>query len=143
MRIVINPEYMNGQSTSLRAGLAAAGSDAEAAVVVLGDQPDVHASTIRAVVREYERSGKPVVQALYGGRPGHPLLFDRSLWADLSSIQGDRGARDLLKEHPNWIARVEVNRDLPPDLDTWEDYEKLRSRSGNPVTQTSSRSTPT
>lgn len=132
MRIVINPEYMSGQSTSLRAGLAAASPDARAAVVVLGDQPDIHASTISAVVAEYERSGKPVVQALYGGRPAHPILFDRSLWPELSSIQGDLGARDLLKKHPEWIARVEVNRDLPPDLDTWEDYERL---TGRPVTQ--------
>lgn len=115
----------------MRVGLEAVGPDARAAVVLLGDQPGLEAGAIRAVVEEYERSGSKVVQAHYRGRPGHPVLFDRATWEELKAIEGDKGARDVLKKHPEWIQAAELDLDLPPDLDTWEDYEKLRA--GGPV----------
>ena len=125
MRVVINPDYQTGQASSLRVGLEAAAEESRAAVVMLGDQPGLEAQSIRAVMDEYERTGSKVVQARYQGRAGHPVLFDRTVWDDLKSIEGDKGARDLLKEHPEWVCGVELGRQLPPDLDTWEDYEKL------------------
>jgi molybdenum cofactor cytidylyltransferase len=131
VRVVVNPDYASGQASSLRVGLKAAGSDARAAVVLLGDQPGLKADSIRLVIEEYERSGSKVVQAHYKGRPGHPVLFDKATWEELKAIEGDKGARDVLKRHPEWIKAAELDRDLPPDLDTWEDYEKLRA--GGPV----------
>lgn len=128
-RVVVNPDYAEGQATSLRAGLRAADPKSRAAVVLLGDQPAVDAVNLRALVDTYERSEAPIVQAAYSGRPGHPVLFDRSLWADLEAIEGDKGARDLLKNHPEWIVRVEFGGEVPKDLDTWEDYERLRKGS--------------
>jgi len=129
--VVVNPDYASGQSTSLRVGLQAAGPDAKAAVVLLGDQPGLEADAIRAVIEEYERTGSKVVQAHYRDRPGHPVLFDRATWGELESIEGDKGARDVLRKHPEWIRAAEIERDLPADLDTWEDYERLRA--GGPV----------
>ena len=125
-RIVVNPDYRQGQATSLRVGLGAMSDDSQAAVVILGDQPAVDRQKVRAVVTSYLESESPVVQAAYGGRPGHPVLFDRSTWPDLVAIDGDRGARDLLKMHPEWIRTVELGGEVPADLDTWEDYERLK-----------------
>jgi molybdenum cofactor cytidylyltransferase len=127
MRVVVNPDYESGQSSSLRVGLDAAQPNAKAAVVVLGDQPGLETDAIRAVVEEYERTASKVVQTDYRGRPGHPVLFDRATWEELKSIEGDKGARDVLKNHPDWIRAAEIDRELPPDLDTWEDYERLRA----------------
>lgn len=100
--------------------------DSEAAVLILGDQPGVDAPKVRAIVASYTQAAVPVVQATYGGKPGHPILFDRSVWADLMAIDGDRGARDVLKQHPEWIRTVELGGEVPADLDTWEDYERLK-----------------
>jgi molybdenum cofactor cytidylyltransferase len=125
-RIVLNPDYRQGQATSLRVGLEAMAEDSQAAVVILGDQPAVDTGKVGAVVSSYLESASPVVQATYGGRPGHPVLFDRSTWSDLLAIDGDRGARDLLKMHPEWIRTVELGGEVPADLDTWEDYDRLK-----------------
>lgn len=124
-RTIVNPDWERGQSTSLQAALRAASPDARAAVVILGDQPGIGAEHIRAVIDAYERIGGPVVQTRYGGRPGHPVLFDRGVWDALMGIEGDKGARQVLRAHPEWITPLDVPGDPPPDVDTWEDYERL------------------
>lgn len=129
-RIVLNPNYAEGQSTSLRAGLEAADPSAAAAVILLGDQPYLRSDTIRLAFEHFCESPSLIVQATYGGRPGHPVVFDRAVWSELLSIEGDTGARDLLRGNPERVTRVEVGGEPPRDLDTWEDYQLLTS-SGN------------
>lgn len=124
-RTVANPDYAEGQSTSLRAGLRSLGADARAAVVLLGDQPGITPDAIRVVVEAYEEGGGPVVQAGYGGRPGHPVLFDRSIWPELEALAGDVGARDILSLHPEWVTTAGVEGELPEDVDTWDDYRRI------------------
>jgi molybdenum cofactor cytidylyltransferase len=130
-RTCVNPEYARGQSTSLSAGLEAASPQSEAAVILLGDQPRMGADVVRAVVDAYRRTGGAVVRAWWGGRPGHPVLFDRGVWPHLQAVDGDRGARDLLKAHPEWEVRVDAGDVAPSDLDTWDDYERLKG-AGSP-----------
>ncbi len=124
-RALLNPDYLQGQSSSLRAGLRAAGPDIRGAVILLGDQPTVGVEAIRAVMAEYERRGGPVVRAMYGGEPGHPVLIDRSLWSYVEAIAGDIGARELLADHPDWVVPVAVAGERPHDIDSWEDYQRL------------------
>jgi molybdenum cofactor cytidylyltransferase len=124
--IVHNPEHASGQASSLRAGLEALTEDVGAALVLLGDQPGVSAEAVKRVIDVYEQTGGPVVQARYGDAPGHPVLFDRSVWAQLTTIEGDRGARDLLRAHPEWVVPVRLGAEPPPDVDTWADYERLQ-----------------
>ncbi len=124
-RARVNPDYLEGQSSSLRAGLRAAGPEIRAAVLLLGDQPTVGVGAIRAVLAEYERRGGPVVRATYGGVPGHPVLIDRSVWSEVEAIAGDVGARELLANHPEWVTEVELAAGRPADVDTWDDYQRL------------------
>jgi molybdenum cofactor cytidylyltransferase len=63
-----------------------------------------------------------VVQAVFGGKPNHPTLFEKELWPELKAIEGDKGAREVLKKNPEWVVQVELGGELPSDLDTWEDY---------------------
>ncbi|HEY8201806.1 MAG TPA: nucleotidyltransferase family protein [Actinomycetota bacterium] len=132
-RTCLNPRYASGQSTSLEAGLDAADPASEAAVVLLGDQPRIGAEVVRAVVDRFRESGARVVRAWYGGRPAHPVLFARSVWDALRTVEGDRGARELLKAHPDWEVRLEAGPEVPSDLDTWEDYERLKAGPTPPV----------
>ena len=131
-RIVVNPDFSEGQATSLRAGLLQLSSECRAAVILLGDQPGVAPEAVRAVIGAYEEGAGPVVQATYGGRPGHPVLFDRRVWPDVLAVEGDVGARDLLVQHPEWVTLVEVGGLPPPDVDTWEDYRRLCEEGTNP-----------
>lgn len=126
VRTVMNERYRDGLASSLRIGLEALGDEIEAAVVLLGDQPDIPPETIRAVVDAHRGGTRPIVQTTYDGRPGHPVLVDRVMWETVRAIEGDTGAGELIADHPDRVADVEVGGDLPSDLDTWQDYEDLR-----------------
>jgi molybdenum cofactor cytidylyltransferase len=130
--IVLNPEYAQGQSASLRSGLRALGPEVAAAVVLLGDQPGIRPEAIQAVVQAWRAGSEPVVRASYEGRPSHPMLFDRSAWVELVQIQGDEGARGLLEAHPEWRSTAEVGGSAPEDIDTEEDYARAKAAFGPP-----------
>jgi molybdenum cofactor cytidylyltransferase len=133
---VLNPRHAEGQATSLRAGLEAAGPDADAAVVLLGDQPAIRPEAVRAVLDAFERGAGPVVQASYGGRGAHPTLLARRVWPRvLDEIGGDRGAREALRRHPEWRTLVEVGGAVPDDVDTEEDYRRVRAAFEGPASQ--------
>ncbi|MDQ6802312.1 MAG: nucleotidyltransferase family protein [Acidobacteriota bacterium] len=120
-RIVINPDYERGMSTSLQAGLRAVG-DAEAAIIALGDQPFVEAKTIDALVEEYRRSQSPIVVPTYDGRRGNPVLIDRSLFERAMEIRGDVGFRAVFGKDK--VAEVPVSDSgVIIDIDTMEDFE--------------------
>jgi molybdenum cofactor cytidylyltransferase len=126
VRVVLNPAAAEGQATSLRTGLAAMPPEVSAALVLLGDQPGVRPDAVRAVA-----SGPgPIRRASYGGRPGHPVRLDREVWQDAMGLEGDAGARELLRRYPDLLVEVEVGGEPPPDVDTPEDYARLRDPSG-------------
>jgi molybdenum cofactor cytidylyltransferase len=100
----------------LASTLARAGDEWQAVVVLLGDQPLVPGAAVARVVGAWRAGAGPVVTAAYGGRPGHPKLFDRRLLPDLLRLAGDAGARDLVAGHPEWVHQVEVG-DLGSDAD--------------------------
>ena len=129
VKVVVNHHYLLGMSTSLRAGLEAMNPQAEGAIVLLGDQPLVGPDVINAVINKYEETRAPIVAPWSGRRWGNPVLFARSLFAELAAVRGDRGGRQVLARH-----REEMVLVYPPgddwwsDLDTWEDYLTLCCR---------------
>lgn len=128
-----------GMGHVLASTLAKAGDDWEAVVVLLGDQPLVPGGAVARVVEAWRAGAGPVVTATYGGRPGHPRLFDRGLLPELLSLTGDTGARDLVlaaATHPDRVHRVEVG-DLGSDADV--DVEADLVRVGHLLTTTNRR----
>jgi nicotine blue oxidoreductase len=128
--VVVNPQYAAGQSTSLHAGVDAVPSSARAALVLLGDQPEVGAEAIRAVVEAHARSGAPVVRAAYGGRPSHPVLLGHAVWPGVQGLRGDQGARALIAAHGPRVELVRMEGSAPEDVDTADDYARLLARLG-------------
>jgi molybdenum cofactor cytidylyltransferase len=124
-----------GMGHVLARTLARATGDWGAVVVLLGDQPLVPGRAVGRVVQAWRGGAGPVVTATYGGRPGHPKLFDRRLLPDLLRLGGDAGARDLVAAHPGWVHRVEVG-DLGSDADV--DVEADLERVGRLLTTTTS-----
>jgi molybdenum cofactor cytidylyltransferase len=128
-----------GMGHVLASTLAQAGDDWEAVVVLLGDQPLVPGGAVARVVEAWRAGAGPVVTATYGGRPGHPRLFDRGLLPELLRLTGDTGARDLVlaaATHPDRVHRVEVG-DLGSDTDI--DVEADLERVGHLLTTTNRR----
>ena len=125
-RVVENPGWASGQSTSVRAGILACGPGAEAAVVLLGDQPLVTGAAVGRLVDAFE-GGARVAVATYGGRRRNPVLFAREVWPLLlEELSGDEGARSVLRRRPEIVAEVPCDGVAEPfDVDTREDLERL------------------
>ena len=126
IRVVENPGWAEGMSTSVRAGLRALGPEVQAAVVLLADQPLVGAGALERLVEAFER-GARIAVATYGRRPRNPVLFSREVWPLLmSELSGDEGARSFLRRHPELVRRVPCDgAGNPADVDTAEDLRRL------------------
>jgi CTP:molybdopterin cytidylyltransferase MocA len=131
VRIVENPDWARGQSTSVGAGLAACGPEARAAVVLLADQPLVGPGAVERLV-EASEGGAKVAVATYGGRPRNPVLFSREVWPLLlRELSGDEGARGFIRRHPELVEHVPCDGvGDPADVDTEEDLRRLDRRRG-------------
>ena len=127
LQMIANPDYAHGQSTSLRAGIAALGQDADAVVVLLGDQPFVTAAIVEQLVAEWRTSRAVIVAPTYVGQRGNPVLFARAVFPELLAVQGDQGARAVLAAERARVRLVAFDDPRPlADIDTPEDYERLR-----------------
>ena len=129
-RRVVNERPGDGLSSSLRVGLDAAAEDAsaEAALVVLGDQPALQPAVIRTVLGAAESSHALFVRALHAvdGAP-NPVLVRRAAWALAAGLSGDRGLGPLLAARPELVLEVAVEG-ASPDVDTPDDLATLQSR---------------
>jgi molybdenum cofactor cytidylyltransferase len=126
-RFVEAPDFHEGCTSSIRAGLEALHPQSAAVVLILGDQPGIDAKTIAAVVEGWRRMQRPIVRVSYRGRSGHPMLFAKALFGELRALHGDKGVWKLCDAHPEWEYEVEVDRPYPGDVNTWEDYTRLTS----------------
>jgi CTP:molybdopterin cytidylyltransferase MocA len=126
VRIVENPDWAQGQSTSVKVGLRSLGPQARAAVVLLADQPLVGPGAMGRLVEAFERGAKVAV-ATYGGQPRNPVLFSREVWPLLEAeLSGDEGARPFLRRHQELVTRVPCDEvGDPADVDTAEDLRRL------------------
>lgn len=126
-RVVVNPDYASGMASSLRVGLAALGPEIERAVVILGDQPDVSAAVLDELLDLQTAEQLPAAALSFGGLLHPPVVLDRHLWPELSSLEGDVGCRALIRSRPELVAALPVSEDCrhPVDIDTPEDYHRL------------------
>jgi molybdenum cofactor cytidylyltransferase len=124
--VVFNPDFLKGQSTSLKAGIAAVGESCDAALFLLGDLPLVCPGVIDAVVQKYKSTHASIVVPVFAGKRGNPVLLARSLFPMVLALEGDIGARPILAAHKDLIETVDIEHDgIHLDVDTWEDYRTV------------------
>lgn len=122
LRWIRNPFPERGLSLSLRLGFGVLGSEVEAAVILLGDQPRILAATIEAILAG--RGDRPVVASSAEGILAPPILVERSHFALLEGLGGDIGLRQILLDHPELVHAVEV-AGHPLDIDTPGDLGRV------------------
>jgi CTP:molybdopterin cytidylyltransferase MocA len=127
VRIVDNPDYDRGQLSSLLAGLGAIDrSRTEAVLVTLVDVPLVTADTVRTLLDAYRRRPAPIVRPVSNGRHGHPVIFDRSLFAELERADPSTGAKPVVRAHAAAMLEVPVEDEGAfADVDTPDEYARL------------------
>jgi molybdenum cofactor cytidylyltransferase len=98
-RVVINEGFQQGMGTSLKAGLSAVDAQAEAALIVLADQPLVRPATLDQLMTEHQSSKAQIVIPTYRGFRGNPVLLDRSVFPEVMALNGDIGCRAIFGNH--------------------------------------------
>jgi molybdenum cofactor cytidylyltransferase len=131
-RLVHNPDFAAGLSTSLHRGLAALSKDIEGALVCLGDMPEVTAGVIDRLIAAFDPlEGRAICLPTWAGKRGNPVLLARRYFAEVQAISGDVGARALIGEYPEAVSEVAMD-DLASGFGVLEDVdtpEDLSARS--------------
>jgi molybdenum cofactor cytidylyltransferase len=121
--VVVNDHYAEGQSTSLRAGLRAVPAGVNATVLATGDQPFINAEHLKCLADAWRATGAPIVATDYGDHHGVPILLARAVWPLAEAVEGDQGARALLRGQAGRIATVPAADALMGlDIDTEQGY---------------------
>lgn len=129
VKVVFNPSYKTGMLSSVQAGFKALPEDADAVLILLGDQPFVPTAVMDAVVEEYKSSNKRMVVPIHTGLRGHPLLIDMRYRDEIQRLDHEVGLRGLLHKHPQDVHELKVeDASILRDLDDMEDYQTELSR---------------
>ena len=124
VKFVENPDWKSGQSSSLKAGLAALTGKTGGVIFLLADQPQVSPTLIQALIERHAETLAPIIAPLVDGQRGNPVLFDHLTFQDLLKIQGDTGGRALFARYSvSWIDWHDAG--ILHDIDTEEDYQRL------------------
>jgi molybdenum cofactor cytidylyltransferase len=127
LKILINPDYKKGLSTSIATGLSQVGSRAAGIMFLLGDQPLLTLEVINKLIQVFKDTAAPIVVPLYGKKPGNPVIFKTSFIPELQKLTGDTGGRELVRKYWDQVQTVSIRpQRIGWDVDTWEDYQKIK-----------------
>ena len=130
LKIVINDRYQQGQSGSLQVGLRNVQKNFDSVMFILGDQPKLRSDTIDLLLESFWNSEKSICVPVCSGIRGNPTIFSRAAYASLMAIEGDIGAREIIRTNQEHILYVElddpqsfVDIDSPQDLELLEKHQ--------------------
>jgi molybdenum cofactor cytidylyltransferase len=121
--VAVNESYGEGCSSSIAAALPLVAPAADTLVLLLGDQPGVTAATVCRLVQG--RGEAPIAVCRYDDARGHPFAFGREVFGELAGLHGDKGVWKLIERRPELVREVRMPGLVPPDVDTWDDYEAV------------------
>jgi molybdenum cofactor cytidylyltransferase len=129
VRSTVNEQHASAEMmSSLQRGLRVLANEAvEAAMIGLGDQPQIQEGSVRAVRDAFLERKSPLIVPSYQMRRGHPWLVARPLWAEILEMSVSLTPRDFLSAHAKEIHYVNLtSSSILADLDTPEDYQIAR-----------------
>jgi molybdenum cofactor cytidylyltransferase len=119
-RVIENPDFSSGCGSSVSAAIGALG-DADRLVLLLGDQPGIRPADVRRLIG----APTPIGICRYTDGLGHPFLFRRELFGELTGLHGDKAVWRLLHSGRHRVTEIAVAGTVPIDVDTRDDYERL------------------
>jgi molybdenum cofactor cytidylyltransferase len=130
VRTVHNPDYALGLSTSLKAGIQALPPGTDAAVVCLGDMPEIDADLIDRLIEAFDPGqGRAIVVPTHRGKRGNPVLWGSAFFPAMADLEGDVGARHLIGQHQEAVVEVPIETDATLlDIDTPEALDAYLAR---------------
>jgi molybdenum cofactor cytidylyltransferase len=122
-QLVYNSDYASGMNGSVAAAISAVPDDCEGAILLLADMPLVTSAMLRALCDARRKSDAKLVVSTFGGVVAPPMLYGRSLFAELRELAGDGCGKRVLKRHRaeaielSWPAEALADLDVPEDVD--------------------------
>ena len=127
VRVVINSQFEQGMSTSIKAGVQEISPAARGILIALADQPFIPAAVIDTLIERFIAGEKGIVLPVYHGQRGHPVILGRQYERELLALSGDAGGREIVRSHPEDCLEVEVDaKGVVMDIDAPEDYQKIQ-----------------
>lgn len=130
MKIIHNPNYADGMSTSLKLGVQSIKEHVDAVMIFLADQPLISRVIIQSLIDKYiqcKDEGVRIIRPKYKGEVGHPILVDAVLLNEFHSINGDQGGKSIIKKYEAVTETVSFDNSMWGfDIDTPEDFQKVK-----------------
>lgn len=127
VELILNPDFGEGQSRALVHGVRALPGTTRAAVIGVGDQPLLRLEVVHRLVERFAQEGPLIVAPRYRGQRGNPVLFERSLFSELLTVEGDQGGRPVIERHAKEVVWIDVDDPCSGlDVDSIQDLEALR-----------------
>jgi molybdenum cofactor cytidylyltransferase len=127
IEIVVNHDFKEGMSSSVKCGIKNAPAGADAFMLLLGDQPFISPAIINRLLDEYQTSKHGIVIPVYNGKHGHPVIFAAKYKQELLAI-ADQGAKAVVNNHLQDILEVPLDApEILTDIDTPQDYQKAKA----------------
>lgn len=130
LKIIEAPDHAMGMAASLKAGIKALKPATDAALVILGDMPQISDDLLKRLVAAYQpREGRAIALPVADGKRGNPVLFDRRFFADILQLEGDVGARHIIGSNAEFVAEIPApSQEIFVDVDTPEAYQELLTK---------------
>jgi molybdenum cofactor cytidylyltransferase len=130
IKVVLNPRYREGMSTSIRKGLQALDHRSQGALIALGDQPRLKTRTVNCLIHAFALGKGKIVIPSFQRKMGHPVIFHRHYGRELKRLKGDVGGRSIIERHSQDVMKVRVRSEgVIKDIDTRQDYgRELKKR---------------
>jgi molybdenum cofactor cytidylyltransferase len=123
--VAVNENYLQGMLSSVICGFSALPENTNAALIFLGDQPQVPHQAAALVIENWEKTGKGIVIPTYQGKRGHPVLIETRYSNEIENLDHEKGLRQLMEIRKNDILEVDCQYpEILRDIDTPEEYEK-------------------
>ena len=123
VKVVVNPFYHQGMSTSIIVGLSLVDGKARRLMVALADQPLINNKVFNRLVEESLGADKGITIPIYRGKRGNPIIFSTKYKEELLSLKGDVGGKQIIKQHPDDILEVAIDSEsINIDIDTIGNY---------------------
>src|SRR3984893_9817722 len=131
VRLVHNPDYRDGLSPSVRAGVGAVSPQVEGIMISLADQPLLEPADVNFMVKAFalaKDAHKSIVVPLFHGQRGNPVILNSSYREAMLEVVGDVGCKRVIKRYPDNVFGVEMETDhVVRDVDNIDDYEEVVS----------------
>lgn len=128
-KIVFNPNWQNGLSSSIKTGLEKIIENApeiSAVIFALCDQPFIESGHFDSLIEKFFETEKPIIASAYEKTDGVPALFSKEMFPALMNLEGDGGAREIIKKNPGSVEKILVP-EAAFDIDTKENFEKIKT----------------